>query len=100
LSYIADARAGAETNIGAGTIFCNYNGFNKNRRDAGAGVFTSSNSAPVAHVRTGDGAYVAAGSTIRQDVEGQPFSIEYAEQAEKPGRDVQYKEEIVKEKNG
>ena len=98
LTYVGDARVGAEANIGAGTIFCNYDGFRKSRCDVGAGVFIGSNSALVAPVKIGDGAYVAAGSTITQDVGSQSLAIERAVQAEKPGWVVQHKEKMVNQK--
>src|SRR5215813_9736365 len=60
LSYIGDAEVGARTNIGAGTITCNYDGSNKHRTKIGEGVFIGSNTALVAPVTVGDGAYVAA----------------------------------------
>ena len=70
LSYIGDARIGAKANIGAGTITCNYDGYSKFFTDIGAGAFIGSNSALVAPVRIGDGAYVASGSVITEDVPG------------------------------
>ncbi len=68
LTYIGDAEIGAGTNIGAGTITCNYDGTKKHRTKVGADAFIGSNSALVAPVSVGDGAFVAAGSTITQDV--------------------------------
>ncbi len=68
LSYVGDAHVGENANIGAGTITCNYDGKNKNKTEIGAGAFIGSNTALVAPVRIGDGAYVAAGSTITEDV--------------------------------
>ena len=70
-AYLGDARVGAGANIGAGTITCNYDGFDKHCTDIGAGAFIGSNSALVAPVRVGDGAYVGAGSAIAKDVDGQ-----------------------------
>ena len=67
-SYLGDGHVGAGSNIGAGTIFCNYDGKNKNRTEIGENVFIGSNSALVAPVRVEDGAYVAAGSTVTEDV--------------------------------
>src|SRR5205085_8712928 len=64
LAYIGDARVGAGANIGAGTITCNYDGFDKHFTDIGRDVFIGSNSALVAPVKINDGAYVAAGSVI------------------------------------
>ncbi|MEG3618741.1 bifunctional UDP-N-acetylglucosamine diphosphorylase/glucosamine-1-phosphate N-acetyltransferase GlmU [Magnetovibrio sp. PR-2] len=68
LTYIGDARVGAGANIGAGTITCNYDGFNKFHTDIGAGAFIGSNTALVAPVKVGDGAIVGAGSTVISDV--------------------------------
>ncbi|MEP4379531.1 MAG: bifunctional UDP-N-acetylglucosamine diphosphorylase/glucosamine-1-phosphate N-acetyltransferase GlmU [Alphaproteobacteria bacterium] len=85
LSYVGDAHVGAGANIGAGTITCNYDGFNKHITDIGAGAFIGSNSALVAPVTVGDGAIVAAGSTISGDVEADALAIERAEQVTKSG---------------
>ena len=67
LTYLGDARVGRDTNIGAGTITCNYDGFFKYHTDIGANVFVGSNSALVAPVKINDGAYIGAGSTIAKD---------------------------------
>ncbi len=85
LSYVGDAHVGAGANIGAGTITCNYDGFAKHTTNIGAGAFIGSNSALVAPVTVGDGAIVAAGSTISGDVEADALSIERAEQVTKAG---------------
>ena len=69
LTYIGDAEVGAEANIGAGTITCNYDGYNKHRTTIGAGAFIGSNSSLVAPVTIGDGAYVGSGSVITKNVE-------------------------------
>lgn len=98
LTYIGDARVGAGANIGAGTIFCNYDGFNKNLCDVGAGVFIGSNSALVAPVKIGEGAYVAAGSTITRDVAAGSLAIERAEQAEKSEWAVHYRIKMAAQK--
>ncbi len=68
LSYIGDALVGANSNIGAGTITCNYDGFEKHLTDIGENVFVGSNSALVAPVKIGAGANIAAGSVITSDV--------------------------------
>jgi bifunctional UDP-N-acetylglucosamine pyrophosphorylase/glucosamine-1-phosphate N-acetyltransferase len=68
LSYLGDAEIGADTNIGAGTITCNYDGEKKHRTTIGQKAFIGSDSQLVAPVTVGDGAYVGAGSTITQDV--------------------------------
>ncbi|MGF7055294.1 bifunctional N-acetylglucosamine-1-phosphate-uridyltransferase/glucosamine-1-phosphate-acetyltransferase GlmU-like protein [Bosea sp. OAE752] len=67
-SPIGDPSVGVGANIGAGTITCNYDGFNKVRTVIGAGAFVDSNSALVAPVAIGDGAYVGSGSVITEDV--------------------------------
>ncbi|MGB0572692.1 MAG: bifunctional UDP-N-acetylglucosamine diphosphorylase/glucosamine-1-phosphate N-acetyltransferase GlmU [Alphaproteobacteria bacterium] len=85
LSYVGDAHVGAGANIGAGTITCNYDGFGKHTTNIGGGAFIGSNSALVAPVTVGDGAIVAAGSTISGDVEADALSIERAEQVTKAG---------------
>lgn len=85
LSYIGDGRVGAGANIGAGTIFCNYDGFFKYQTDIGKGAFVGSNTALVAPVRIGDGAYVASGSVVTKDVSADALAISRTDQAERPG---------------
>jgi bifunctional UDP-N-acetylglucosamine pyrophosphorylase/glucosamine-1-phosphate N-acetyltransferase len=85
LAYIGDARVGAKSNIGAGTITCNYDGFTKSKTDIGAGVFVGSNSTLVAPITIGDGAYIAAGSTVTAAVEPEALAIGRARQSAKPG---------------
>jgi bifunctional UDP-N-acetylglucosamine pyrophosphorylase/glucosamine-1-phosphate N-acetyltransferase len=85
LTYLGDARVGAGANIGAGTITCNYDGFDKHHTEIGAGAFIGSNSALVAPVTIGDGAYVGAGSTITEDVPADALAVERAGQREKSG---------------
>jgi bifunctional UDP-N-acetylglucosamine pyrophosphorylase/glucosamine-1-phosphate N-acetyltransferase len=85
LSYIGDASVGAATNIGAGTITCNYDGIAKYRTEIGAGSFIGSNSALVAPVTIGDDAYVASGSVITEDVEAGALAIARGLQVNKPG---------------
>ena len=68
LTYLGDAAIGAGSNIGAGTITCNYDGFAKHRTEIGARVFVGSDAVLVAPVAIGDGAFVAAGSVITDDV--------------------------------
>jgi bifunctional UDP-N-acetylglucosamine pyrophosphorylase/glucosamine-1-phosphate N-acetyltransferase len=85
LAYIGDARVGADANIGAGTITCNYDGVNKHRTDIGAGAFIGSNSALVAPVKIGDGAYIGSGSVITKNVPADALALERAEQTIKPG---------------
>ncbi|MEQ8265583.1 MAG: bifunctional UDP-N-acetylglucosamine diphosphorylase/glucosamine-1-phosphate N-acetyltransferase GlmU [Parvibaculum sp.] len=85
LSYIGDARVGAGANIGAGTITCNYDGYNKFFTDIGAGAFVGSNSSLVAPVRIGDGAYLGSGSVVTKDVAADALAVARAKQFEKPG---------------
>ncbi len=85
LSYLGDSHIGAEANIGAGTITCNYDGFDKHKTEIGAGAFIGSNAALVAPVSIGAGAYVGAGSAISDDVEDDALALTRAPQANKPG---------------
>lgn len=86
LTYIGDAEIGAHTNIGAGTITCNYDGFNKWQTIIGANTFIGSNSALVAPVEIGDGAYVASGSVITDNVPENSVAFGRARQTNKEGR--------------
>lgn len=85
LSYVGDAEIGLKANIGAGTITCNYDGMNKHKTTIGAGAFIGSNSALVAPVMIGDGAYVASGSVITEDVPGDALGIGRGKQVNKGG---------------
>ena len=85
LAYIGDARVGPRANIGAGTITCNYDGFDKHFTDIGAEVFIGSNSALVAPVKINDGAYVGAGSVITKEVEGDALAVERSDQRQASG---------------
>lgn len=87
LSYIGDAEIGETTNIGAGTITCNYDGVNKHKTRIGKGAFIGSNSALVAPVRVGDGATVAAGSVITDDVPEGALAIGRGRQVNKAKKD-------------
>ena len=86
LTYIGDAVVGAEANIGAGTITCNYDGVNKHESRIGAGAFIGSNSSLVAPVSIGDGALIASGSVITEDVPADTLAFGRARQEMKPGR--------------
>jgi bifunctional UDP-N-acetylglucosamine pyrophosphorylase/glucosamine-1-phosphate N-acetyltransferase len=97
LSYLGDSDIGAGTNIGAGTITCNYDGINKWRTTIGAGAFIGSNTALVAPVTVGDGAYVATGSVITTDVPADALTIARARQVDKPGRAAELRERLRKE---
>jgi bifunctional UDP-N-acetylglucosamine pyrophosphorylase/glucosamine-1-phosphate N-acetyltransferase len=80
LSYVGDSEIGEGSNIGAGTITCNYDGFGKYRTVIGAGAFIGSNTSLVAPVTIGEGAIVGAGSVITRDVEPDSLAIERTEQ--------------------
>ena len=84
LTYLGDAKIGPKTNIGAGTITCNYDGFHKHPTTIGKGVFIGSDSTLVAPVRIGDGAYVAAGSTITENIPADGLGIARGRQVTKP----------------
>ena len=84
LAYLGDGTVGAGANIGAGTIFCNYDGFNKARTEIGAGAFVGSNSSLVAPVRIGDGALIASGSVVTEDVPADALAFGRARQTVKP----------------
>lgn len=85
LTYLGDALVGAKTNIGAGTITCNYDGFRKYPTTIGKNVFIGSDATLIAPVRVGDGAYVAAGSTITENVPADGLGIARGRQVNKPG---------------
>jgi len=85
LAYIGDADIGAGSNVGAGTITCNYDGFGKSKTTLGENVFIGSNSTLVAPVEIGDHAYVAAGSTINKNVSDNDLAIGRIRQENKSG---------------
>ena len=86
LTYLGDSTVGPGTNIGAGTITCNYDGFAKHRTAIGAGVFVGTSAVLVAPVTLGDGSFVAAGSVVTADVAPDAMAFGRAHQVEKPGR--------------
>jgi bifunctional UDP-N-acetylglucosamine pyrophosphorylase/glucosamine-1-phosphate N-acetyltransferase len=92
LSYIGDAHVGAGANIGAGTITCNYDGFDKHRTTIGAGAFVGSNSSLVAPVKIGSGAYVGSGSVITKDVPDDALAVERSPQNNREGGAARYRE--------
>jgi bifunctional UDP-N-acetylglucosamine pyrophosphorylase/glucosamine-1-phosphate N-acetyltransferase len=85
LSYLGDATIGAATNVGAGTITCNYDGFAKYETKIGKGVFIGTDTAFVAPVRVGDGAYIAAGSVVTDNVPADALAVARGRQVNKPG---------------
>ena len=91
LSYLGDAVIGEGSNIGAGTITCNYDGYDKYKTVIGSGVFIGSDSTLVAPVTVDDGAFVAAGSCITDDVEGDALAIARERQQQKAGWAAEFK---------
>ena len=85
LSYVGDASVGANANIGAGTITCNYDGYDKHKTEIGEGAFIGSNSALVAPVKVGKGAYVGTGSVVTEDVPEDALAVARGRQAVKEG---------------
>lgn len=92
LSYVGDAQVGANANIGAGTILCNYDGFDKHRTEIGAGAFVGSNSSLVAPVKIGKNAYIGSGSVITSDVPDDALAVERSKQTVRPGWAQRYRE--------
>jgi bifunctional UDP-N-acetylglucosamine pyrophosphorylase / glucosamine-1-phosphate N-acetyltransferase len=84
LAYLGDAEIGSKTNVGAGTITCNYDGINKHKTTIAKGVFVGSNATLVAPLTLGEGSYIAAGSTITEDVEADGLAFGRARQVDKP----------------
>lgn len=85
LSYVGDAHVGAQANLGAGTITCNYDGVNKHQTRIGERAFVGSNSALVAPVDIGAGAMVAAGATVTENVPDNALALVRPKQVNKPG---------------
>jgi len=96
LSYIGDATVGKRTNIGAGTITCNYDGVAKYKTTIGSEVFIGSDTALVAPVRVGNRAYVAAGSTITENVPADGLAIARGRQVNKKGWAAARRRELAK----
>ncbi|HET9019752.1 MAG TPA: bifunctional UDP-N-acetylglucosamine diphosphorylase/glucosamine-1-phosphate N-acetyltransferase GlmU [Acetobacteraceae bacterium] len=92
LSYLGDSEIGAKTNVGAGTITCNYDGFAKHRTRIGRGAFIGSDAVLVAPVAIGDGAFIAAGSVITDDVEPDAMAFGRARQQAHPGRAAEFRQ--------
>jgi bifunctional UDP-N-acetylglucosamine pyrophosphorylase/glucosamine-1-phosphate N-acetyltransferase len=98
LTYLGDAEIGEKANIGAGTITCNYDGFLKHKTKIGKEAFIGSNSALVAPVTVGNGAFVGAGSTISQNVPDNALGITRAPQINKEGWAPEFRQKKIKEK--
>ena len=92
LSYIGDTHIGAGANIGAGTITCNYDGFNKHKTRIGAGAFVGSNSSLVAPVKIGSGAFVGSGSVITSDVPDDALAVARGQQTLREGWAKRFRE--------
>ena len=98
LTYVGDAVVGARANLGAGTITCNYDGFGKHVTQIGPGAFIGSNTALVAPVRIGEGAYVASGSVITDNVPDDALAFGRARQEIKEGRGKVLREKLSAQK--
>jgi bifunctional UDP-N-acetylglucosamine pyrophosphorylase/glucosamine-1-phosphate N-acetyltransferase len=92
LSYIGDTHIGANSNIGAGTITCNYDGFSKHKTEIGEGAFVGTNSSLVAPVKIGKRAYIGSGSVITRDVPDDAMALERSEQTVREGGAARYRE--------
>ena len=92
LTYLGDASVGAQTNVGAGTVTCNYDGYFKHRTTIGARNFIGSDAILVAPVTIGDDALIAAGSTITEDVPAGALAFGRARQPIKPDRGREIKQ--------
>lgn len=100
LSYLGDGDIGAGANIGAGTIFCNYDGFFKHRTVIGEGAFVGSNSALVAPVKIGEGAYIGSGSVVTSDVSRNALAVGRARQKEFTGWAANFRTKMRAKKEG
>jgi bifunctional UDP-N-acetylglucosamine pyrophosphorylase/glucosamine-1-phosphate N-acetyltransferase len=98
LSYIGDTHVGPKANIGAGTITCNYDGFNKHKTVIGEGAFVGSNSSLVAPVTIGAGAYVGSGSVVTKDVPDDALAVARGRQNNLEGRGKLLRDRLAKEK--
>ena len=99
LSYIGDAEIGEGSNIGAGTITCNYDGFNKNKTTIGDGVFVGTHSSLIAPVTIGSGAYLATGGVITKDVPEDALAVGRARQENKEGWAKRFRAAMMKRKS-
>jgi bifunctional UDP-N-acetylglucosamine pyrophosphorylase/glucosamine-1-phosphate N-acetyltransferase len=94
LAYLGDADIGERANVGAGTIVCNYDGFSKARTVIGKEAFIGSDSQLIAPITIGDGAYVATGTTLTEDVPAQSLALSRSVQVTKPGYAVGLRERL------
>jgi bifunctional UDP-N-acetylglucosamine pyrophosphorylase/glucosamine-1-phosphate N-acetyltransferase len=100
LTYLGDADVGENSNIGAGTICCNYDGFNKSKTTIGKNVFIGSDSQLVAPVTVGDDAYVATATTVTENVPAEALAIGRVRQSNKPGYAKLLRERLNARKKG
>jgi bifunctional UDP-N-acetylglucosamine pyrophosphorylase/glucosamine-1-phosphate N-acetyltransferase len=98
LAYLGDGRVGEGANIGAGTIFCNYDGVAKHRTEVGRDAFVGSNTSLVAPVKIGDGAYIGSGSVITKNVAPGALALERSEQQERPGWAAKFRQMMQRRK--
>jgi bifunctional UDP-N-acetylglucosamine pyrophosphorylase/glucosamine-1-phosphate N-acetyltransferase len=96
LAYIGDASVGEDTNVGAGTITCNYDGTHKHRTEIGKGAFIGTNSSLVAPVKIGDRAYIGSGSVIVADVPADALALGRGKQVVKKNWAKRQKHEAKK----
>lgn len=96
LAYLGDGSVGADANVGAGTIFCNYDGFRKHKTVIGDGAFIGSNSSLVAPVEIGAGAYIGSGSVITKPVPADALALERSKQDERPGWAAKFRAMMVR----
>jgi bifunctional UDP-N-acetylglucosamine pyrophosphorylase / glucosamine-1-phosphate N-acetyltransferase len=92
LSYVGDAHVGANANLGAGTITCNYDGFSKHKTMIGKGAFIGTNTSLVAPVKIGNRAYIGSGSVITKDVPDDAMAVERSQQTIREGGAARYRE--------
>ena len=98
LSYVGDAHVGANSNLGAGTITCNYDGFLKHKTLIGEGAFVGTNTSLVAPVTIGKGAYIGSGSVITKNVPDDAMALERSEQSIREGGAARYRAAKLKAK--
>ena len=91
LSYIGDAKLGEKVNVGAGTITCNYDGYNKHLTQIGDGAFIGTNSSLVAPVKIGAGAYLGSGGVVTDDVPDDALALARSKQVNKTGWAARYR---------
>ena len=99
LAYLGDGTVGEKANVGAGVIFCNYDGFNKARTEVGAGAFVGSNSSLVAPVSIGAGAVVGSGSVVTEDAPADALVFGRARQVNKPGAGLAFRDKAKSKKD-